>query len=84
MKLFLIHRSYAQPQFRNSNGVSGCLVLADDEAEARSKAQAAAKTGETTIYPEWTCSLLADSGSLLGGRGTLLLGEIFDDVRRCP
>ena len=81
MKLYLIHRGYQQ-ELRNSNGVGGVLVLADDEAEARVKAQDAATSGETTIFDDWSGSLLADPGVLPDGRTVLFLGEIFSDVRR--
>lgn len=85
MRLYMFHRSgLDQEELRNSNGVGGVLVLAEnaDEAEARLKAQDAATSGETTIYADWQATLLADTGVLPGGRECLFIGEVFCDKRR--
>ena len=68
MRLYMFHRSgLDQEELRNSNGVGGVLVLAEnaDEAEARLKAQDAATSGETTVYADWQATLLAGDATRL-------------------
>lgn len=81
-KLFLVYRLCASQELRNSNGVGGVLVLADDEEAARLLAQDAATSGETRVHPDWCCALLSDDGSLPDERQVLFIGEVFHDCRR--
>ena len=82
MALWLIYRPYSDNVCRNSNGVSGVLVVADDEPSARAKAQDEATSGETKVHADWQAAQLAASASLPGEREVLFLGEVFDDRRR--